>query len=789
MKSNRYSLKFLKKEASKILLGALCFTFFPLQGQTIAEKKSSFFRNDGEIDPKLQEQIAAINELLQEKKHYIKSLYDQAQEMHRECAPTEDYQVLLQEISKTKKEIVEIEEMWRDEMASCPSRENYSLWHQPNTTVLQLIMDYGAQEYVYLVPPEIGAQPVSINSNLPIPKESWKECLALILESQGIGLKQLNPFLRELYYLRHDASQLQLITSDAKELDTLPKGSRICFVLTPHNPDPRGTVQFIQKFCNPSTTTIHTIGGDLYIISQVETIKEILKLYDFLKTEHREQDCQLVSLFKMQAKEMETIINSAFNFNKRSDEEGSSLRVVSLASMPQSLFLFGSKEEVAKATKLMREVESQLEDPQEKTVFWYTIKHSDPEELAEILSRVYDLLKAHPSSLSSRTMSVKEVAKAAEEIKNSMIVKPISIDPTSSQNQGRINHKTPDGQHNFIVDTKTSSIIMVVEREALPKIKEILKRLDVPKKMVQLEVLLFEKKVNKQNSFGLNLLRLGSAATNAVADALTWNVAGEGILKFFVSRSKGSGIPAYDLAYQFLLGQEDVQINASPSVMAINQTPAKIAIVEEISINTGFPSEKEKRDGAGSFSRAQYGITIQITPTINMPEESDEGEESGFVTLDTDITFDTTQKNSNDRPDVTRRHIKNHVRIADGQTVILGGLRRKTAQDSKDTIPFLGEIPGLGKLFSTTEMNDSNTEMFIFITPKIISDPSEDLEKIRREELKKRPGDIPEFVHELLNAKEREKKKAFEGGLTALFGRKGSSTTPNPNPCLEYEGK
>ncbi len=82
------------------------------------------------------------------------------------------------------------------------------------------------------------------------------------------------------------------------------------------------------------------------------------------------------------------------------------------------------------------------------------------------------------------------------------------------------------------------------------------------------------------------------------------------------------------------------------------------------------------------------------------------------------------------------------MRIADGQTVILGGLRRKSTQDTKDSIPFLGEIPGIGKLFSSTEITDNSTEMFIFITPKIIADPIEDAERLKMEELKKRPGDV-----------------------------------------------
>src|SRR5262249_49098629 len=66
---------------------------------------------------------------------------------------------------------------------------------------------------------------------------------------------------------------------------------------------------------------------------------------------------------------------------------------------------------------------------------------------------------------------------------------------------------------NFIVDPKTSSIAMVVEADILPKLKELIRRLDVPIKMVQLEVMLFEKKLTKNESIGLNLLRIGACAS------------------------------------------------------------------------------------------------------------------------------------------------------------------------------------------------------------------------------------------------------------------------------------
>lgn len=770
------------KKYSLSLFFILSLTTSPLflSAQTIAEKKESFRRKDAEIDTEGLGQIKEMNVILEEKRAELKALYGQAHALFVEGAGEKSYADLVSQARLLAGEITQMQQMWRDETISLLPREEYALWHQPETTLQQIVMDYGAGDYMYLIPPEVGGIRMSLNSSLPIPREAWGECLELILEEYGIGIRQLNPYLRELYILRSNPSGIKALLDSPQDLDAYPSHARVCFVLSPSGADPRSDLYFLEKFANPTTTKLEIVGGKIFITSQVEGIQELLKLYLFAGRGEKREEYQVVSLSKIDAQEMEVMLLTAFHDGKLAPE-GSSLRVIPLKNPSSSLFLAGSKEEVKKAFELIQELEGQIETPQEKTVFWYTTKHSDPEELASVLAKVYDLLvSGSDPSTALKKGEIKKIDGAKKEDK--LVVPAISVGPKAG---ARTSHKTADGQNNFIVDPKTGAIIMVVEQDALPKIKELLKKLDVPKKMVQIEVLLFEKKVSSTNNFGLNLLRLGpEAAKNVTKTGLNWGGgAGAGILEFFLSRTKGSGIPAYDLTYQFMLGQEDVQINASPSVTTINQTPATIAIVEEVSIDSGADKDKNRL-----FSRAQYGITIQITPTINMDDNETLSEGTGFITLDTDITFDSPKKSQSERPDVTRRHIRNHVRIADGQTVILGGLRRKSTQDNKESLPFLGEIPGIGKLFSHTQMSDSSTEMFVFITPKIISDPLEDAEKIRKEELRKRPGDVPEFLQQLVKAQDSEKKRLFKGTLTTLFGR-GCEPSIKQKRIGEYDGR
>jgi len=260
--------------------------------------------------------------------------------------------------------------------------------------------------------------------------------------------------------------------------------------------------------------------------------------------------------------------------------------------------------------------------------------------------------------------------------------------------------------------------------------------------------------------------------------------ANRGILEFFFSRPRSKAFPAFDLTYNFLMNQEDIRIHSSPTVTTINQTPATIAIVEEISINNGAAAVNNTGGSISyqdSYSRAQYGVTLVMTPTVHDPEPDDD-QRRNYITIDADVTFDTIKSDIAFKPDVNRRHVINQVRVLDGETIIMGGLKRKDSSDKTEKLPFLGEIPGLAKVFGASQMTDQLTDMYIFITPRVIKSTHADLEAIRQEELCRRPGDLPPFLECRKEAKMKQKKKLFEQSMKLLTG----NTHDYKDPSCRY---
>lgn len=711
------------------------------------------------------------NESLRSLRGQLAEAFQRAEALSAKGAEEEVYQELLEKVKGLQKEILQLEEKWH--RSSVQQEEEYALWDMGETTLSQLIMEYGAADFLYVIPPELSAMKISLFSNIPLPRESWNEMIDLILYHNGVGAKKINSYVKQLYILKLDPSAVEGIVDQEKDLDLFPPQARLFFVLSPPGDQLKAVQSFFERFSDAKQAMIQVVGSKVVLVASRQTLENLLGLYHAVWEKNTGKVVRLVALTKIAAAEAEKVLKATFSEGAAKGRPGfypGGVEEIATLTLPQGIVLIGESDTVERGARILSELELQMEDPGENIVYWYVCKHSPPEEIAQILDRVYGSLigASTPKEGAPPSLFPEPVNSALERGPSPFQPALPAGAPFVQPGVVEKNRKTTFGH--FVADVKTNAILMVVRREELSKIKSLLKKLDVPKKMVQLDVLLVEKRLTDRKQVGFNILQIGQNSAEKKETALSFDTGerslNKGIFSFLFSHPKGDA-PAMNMAYNFLLAQDDIRINANPSVLTVNQTPATVSIVEEISINNGAV-RLEGGKGSGveqSYTRAQYGITITLTPTIHFSEE----EEKGFVTLVTDLEFDTTQALMSDRPPVTRRHIENEVCIGDGETVILGGLRRKVEEEGREKIPFLGDIPGIGKLFGATKVTDTNTEMFIFITPRIIQDGIEDLRKIRQAQAERRAGDLPEFLRALHQAREGEKRKVFQDSLHLLF--------------------
>jgi len=156
-----------------------------------------------------------------------------------------------------------------------------------------------------------------------------------------------------------------------------------------------------------------------------------------------------------------------------------------------------------------------------------------------------------------------------------------------------------------------------------------------------------------------------------------------------------------------------IDIKANPSIITLEGETAEIKIVEEryFSILTGslnYPTS--------DLEIIQSGVILKVTPSVTRSGDI-------LMSIVPDVSDVTgTGGGREDLPIITRRSVESNVRVSDGETVILGGLLKHLSKEVVRKIPLLGDIPIISFAFRNKATMDTETELIVFITPKILSD-------------------------------------------------------------------
>jgi pilus assembly protein CpaC len=176
----------------------------------------------------------------------------------------------------------------------------------------------------------------------------------------------------------------------------------------------------------------------------------------------------------------------------------------------------------------------------------------------------------------------------------------------------------------------------------------------------------------------------------------------------------GLNIGATIQALQSTIG---AQVLAEPNLLAANGKQANFLAGGE------YPYPVVQGGGAGTAATVtimfkEYGVRLNFIPTITprgtirlqvAPEVS---------TLD---FADAVEISGFEVPAITTRKVRTEVELADGQSFVIGGLLDNTESETFAKIPFLGDIPILGKFFQSMQKTKANTELIVIVTPEIVA--------------------------------------------------------------------
>lgn len=302
------------------------------------------------------------------------------------------------------------------------------------------------------------------------------------------------------------------------------------------------------------------------------------------------------------------------------------------------------------------------------------------------------------------------------------------------------------------VDDRTNTLLVQDTADKLQDIRRLVETLDIPIRQVLIEsrivivnddlsrdlgVRLGVTAFNENSSDGVTVISGTGTGTDTMIGSALDNLADPGNGTIFpielptLDNRYNVNVPIANAAGRFALAVlesdylVDLELTAleaegrgeivsTPRVITANQTEARIEQGVEI------PYQESASSGATTtqFKKAVLSLTVtpQITPDNNIIMDL-------LVSNDTvgDLVASAT---GGFVPSIDTRVVQTQVLVADGQTVVLGGIYETERRETITKVPLLGDIPGVGNLFKSRQNLTNKAELLIFVTPKILTEGS-----------------------------------------------------------------
>jgi len=457
--------------------------------------------------------------------------------------------------------------------------------------------------------------------------------------------------------------------------------------------------------------------GMLIITDVLSNIKRLLRIVDTIDVEGIGEEISIVPLEHAMATEMAKSLETLFQKKKVRVKKGASL-VSDIKIVPDertnALIVLASEYDTMKIKQLVELLDKEV-PPGEGGVHVYYLENANAEELVNVLMAI-------PSKQD----------KGVKKGKAPVVSKEVQI----------------------VADKATNSLVIMANKDDYLVLEDIIKKLDIVRKMVYIEALLMEVDARKAFDLGMQWFigddQIGTrdgkniaafagstpsqnlfpsidpdTSTGILPAGLSLGVLGEAIT------IAGIDFPNIGAVVNAFQGDSDIHIIQTPQLMTLDNEEAEIQIAKTIPYLTSQDTSAADIDYS-NYEYKDVGVTLNIVPQINQER---------FVRLK--ISQETAQVVEDESltglPTTLKRVTKTTVTVKDGHTVVIGGLIDQALNESNSSVPCLGDIPGLGWLFRTTSRAEDKTNLFFFITPHIIENPAEAKEvyEEKRDEIEK----------------------------------------------------
>jgi general secretion pathway protein D len=282
---------------------------------------------------------------------------------------------------------------------------------------------------------------------------------------------------------------------------------------------------------------------------------------------------------------------------------------------------------------------------------------------------------------------------------------------------------TFSGDVTIVPDARTNSLLVRANKGDFALITAAVTELDVRPLQVLIEVMIAEVRKDRRLDFGvgadLGTTKIKHTENSTVEGALVGSSLGDLVIKVM-----GVGGSDINFAIRAAAARGDATILSRPILLAANNEPAEINVGSQrpfVQVSRVLPTDNTARDQVVQYK--DVGTRLRIVPTIST---------DGYVMLQVSQEINAaTAEQQFDAPIISTRSVETRLLVRDSQTVALGGLTDRQHEVSQGGVPFLSSIPLVGGLFGRDHRNATETELYLFLTPRIIRNDAE-AEKITK---------------------------------------------------------
>jgi len=564
-----------------------------------------------------------------------------------------------------------------------------------------------------------------------------------VLEVQGFAAVESGEMIKLVPAPEVRSKNIETIESLLRKEAQSPDDKVVTQLIPLRYADPNEIKQLLAPLISKNSVVLSYQPTNLLILTDVYS--NVQRLVKILKTIDVPGVGQIISVIPIQFADAEKIVKvltAIFQQQPQPPQQQKKTGVIAAKFVADertnSIILLSSENDTDKIRELIGRLDKEMPKGKEKIRVYY-LENATAEDLAKVLKDI----PTKQAGAAPPQGGKKEAPVLSDSVK-------------------------------IAADKATNSLIITADKEDYAVIEEIIKKLDIPRAMVYIEALIMEVNVDKDFKLGTEWIVGGKTNVDGRPSVVGTGFSGgasggdDGYSMVENASKTASATPSMPLPSGFSMGifgqaisignlvfpnlgaviqaykkDKDAHILSTPQILTTDNQEAKITVGRNIpfqtrsgvssSTNSLTPTTTTGSYDYGNYNSFEYkdiGKMLKITPQISKDR---------MVRLNISLEVTDLESTTDFRPTTLKRAVETTVVIKDGDTVVIGGLIDDRFSSTEYKVPCVGDIPGLGWLFSSIGKGNTKTNLFVFLTPRVLKG-QEEIQKLyqkKRDEIDK----------------------------------------------------